>query len=196
MRVYTTNSTSRKWQLAIYGGHATYVSKLPIQGHSFLSIRVVVVIALGLTKYMLLLSNICVKLCKSMLTLSSRRVPRLARLSRAAGTDVGRLRREPKMTDEYIGLTGAQIFTKVIQQHNVKHIFGAELRTFKTSLADFPRHSPSAHSIWLISVSVIPPGYPGGAILPVFDAIYGVKDLDFILARHEQGAGVSTVHAC
>jgi len=91
----------------------------------------------------------------SMLAKSSRRLPRLARLSRAAGTDVGRLRREPKMTDEYIGLTGAQIFTKVIQQHNVKHIFG----------------------------------YPGGAILPVFDAIYGVKDLDFILARHEQGAG-------
>lgn len=32
-------------------------------------------------------------------------------------------------------------------------------------------------------------GYPGGAILPVFDAIHDSKDFDFILPRHEQGAG-------
>ncbi|CAO3644750.1 unnamed protein product [Cunninghamella echinulata] len=32
-------------------------------------------------------------------------------------------------------------------------------------------------------------GYPGGAILPVFDAIYESKYFDFILPRHEQGAG-------
>lgn len=32
-------------------------------------------------------------------------------------------------------------------------------------------------------------GYPGGAILPVFDAIYNSPHLDFILPRHEQGAG-------
>jgi acetolactate synthase-1/2/3 large subunit len=32
-------------------------------------------------------------------------------------------------------------------------------------------------------------GYPGGAILPVFDAIHNSKDFDFILTRHEQGAG-------
>lgn len=32
-------------------------------------------------------------------------------------------------------------------------------------------------------------GYPGGAILPVFDAIYNSKHLDFILPKHEQGAG-------
>ena len=32
-------------------------------------------------------------------------------------------------------------------------------------------------------------GYPGGAILPVFDAIYECPDFDFILSRHEQGAG-------
>lgn len=32
-------------------------------------------------------------------------------------------------------------------------------------------------------------GYPGGAILPVFDAIYNSKSFDFILSRHEQGAG-------
>ena len=32
-------------------------------------------------------------------------------------------------------------------------------------------------------------GYPGGAILPVFDAIYNSKYFDFILPRHEQGAG-------
>ena len=32
-------------------------------------------------------------------------------------------------------------------------------------------------------------GYPGGAILPVFDAIYESKNFNFILTRHEQGAG-------
>ncbi|KUJ22228.1 acetolactate synthase [Mollisia scopiformis] len=32
-------------------------------------------------------------------------------------------------------------------------------------------------------------GYPGGAILPVFDAIYNSDQFDFILPRHEQGAG-------
>nr|POE50695.1 acetolactate synthase catalytic subunit, mitochondrial [Quercus suber] len=32
-------------------------------------------------------------------------------------------------------------------------------------------------------------GYPGGAILPVFDAIYNSKEFDFVLPRHEQGAG-------
>jgi acetolactate synthase-1/2/3 large subunit len=32
-------------------------------------------------------------------------------------------------------------------------------------------------------------GYPGGAILPVIDAIYNSKHLEFVLSRHEQGAG-------
>lgn len=32
-------------------------------------------------------------------------------------------------------------------------------------------------------------GYPGGAILPVFDAIFNSQHFDFILPRHEQGAG-------
>src|SRR6266536_485833 len=32
-------------------------------------------------------------------------------------------------------------------------------------------------------------GYPGGTILPVFDAIYNSKHFEFILPRHEQGAG-------
>jgi len=32
-------------------------------------------------------------------------------------------------------------------------------------------------------------GYPGGAILPVFDAIYNSSQFEFILPRHEQGAG-------
>ncbi|KAF9014190.1 hypothetical protein BDQ17DRAFT_1404533 [Cyathus striatus] len=32
-------------------------------------------------------------------------------------------------------------------------------------------------------------GYPGGAILPVFDAIYKSPYFDFVLPRHEQGAG-------
>jgi acetolactate synthase I/II/III large subunit len=32
-------------------------------------------------------------------------------------------------------------------------------------------------------------GYPGGAILPVFDAIFNSKHFEFILPKHEQGAG-------
>lgn len=32
-------------------------------------------------------------------------------------------------------------------------------------------------------------GYPGGAILPVYDAIHNSKHFKFILPRHEQGAG-------
>jgi acetolactate synthase I/II/III large subunit len=32
-------------------------------------------------------------------------------------------------------------------------------------------------------------GYPGGAILPVFDAIYNSKHFEFILPKHEQAAG-------
>ncbi|KAG6865249.1 Acetolactate synthase, mitochondrial [Blastosporella zonata] len=32
-------------------------------------------------------------------------------------------------------------------------------------------------------------GYAGGAILPVFDALYNSKDLEFVVPRHEQGAG-------
>ncbi len=32
-------------------------------------------------------------------------------------------------------------------------------------------------------------GYPGGAILPVFDAIYKSPHFQFVLTRHEQGAG-------
>lgn len=32
-------------------------------------------------------------------------------------------------------------------------------------------------------------GYPGGAILPVYDAIYNSEKFKFVLPRHEQGAG-------
>ena len=31
-------------------------------------------------------------------------------------------------------------------------------------------------------------GYPGGSVLPIFDALYGEKQIRFILTRHEQGA--------
>jgi acetolactate synthase-1/2/3 large subunit len=58
-------------------------------------------------------------------------------------------------TDQYVGMTGAQIFHAMMQEHGVQCIFG----------------------------------YPGGAILPVFDAIYDSPHFKFILSRHEQGAG-------
>jgi acetolactate synthase-1/2/3 large subunit len=31
-------------------------------------------------------------------------------------------------------------------------------------------------------------GYPGGAVLPIYDALYGYDDIEHILVRHEQGA--------
>lgn len=31
-------------------------------------------------------------------------------------------------------------------------------------------------------------GYPGGAVLPIYDALYGYRDIEHILVRHEQGA--------
>ncbi|KAL8626416.1 hypothetical protein Q9189_007887 [Teloschistes chrysophthalmus] len=44
------------------------------------------------------------------------------------------------------------------------------------------------HNVAIIACE-INVGYPGGAILPVFDAIFNSKHFDFILPRHEQGAG-------
>jgi acetolactate synthase-1/2/3 large subunit len=32
-------------------------------------------------------------------------------------------------------------------------------------------------------------GYPGGAVIPLFDALYDAPDIRFVLTRHEQGAG-------
>ena len=58
-------------------------------------------------------------------------------------------------TDKYRGLTGAEIFHELMNEHGVEVVFG----------------------------------YPGGAILPVFDAIYESRHFKFILTRHEQGAG-------
>ena len=34
-------------------------------------------------------------------------------------------------------------------------------------------------------------GYPGGAVLPIYDALYGQNDIKHILVRHEQGAAHS-----
>ncbi|MFH1517074.1 MAG: thiamine pyrophosphate-binding protein, partial [Pseudomonadota bacterium] len=32
-------------------------------------------------------------------------------------------------------------------------------------------------------------GYPGGAVLPIYDALFSAPDIQHILVRHEQGAG-------
>src|SRR5438477_12973622 len=32
-------------------------------------------------------------------------------------------------------------------------------------------------------------GYPGGAVLPIYDEIFQQSDIEHILVRHEQGAG-------
>src|SRR6201992_2868426 len=55
-------------------------------------------------------------------------------------------------------------------RHDVKHI------------CKFLNTSASMTNLFLV-------GYPGGSILPVFDAIYNSKHFEFILPKHEQGAG-------
>ncbi|MCA8902187.1 MAG: acetolactate synthase 3 large subunit, partial [Hyphomonas sp.] len=32
-------------------------------------------------------------------------------------------------------------------------------------------------------------GYPGGAVLPIYDALHSAPELQHVLVRHEQGAG-------
>ena len=51
--------------------------------------------------------------------------------------------------------SGAEIVFKVLEHHNVEHIFG----------------------------------YPGGAVLPIYDELKNHKSIKHILVRHEQGAG-------
>ena len=52
-------------------------------------------------------------------------------------------------------ISGAEIVFKVLEHHNVEHIFG----------------------------------YPGGAVLPIYDELKNHKSIKHILVRHEQGAG-------
>jgi len=52
-------------------------------------------------------------------------------------------------------MTGAEMVFKVLEDQNVKHIFG----------------------------------YPGGAVLPIYDELKNHKKIKHILVRHEQGAG-------
>ena len=52
-------------------------------------------------------------------------------------------------------MTGAEIVFQVMEDHNVRHIFG----------------------------------YPGGAVLPIYDELKNHKKIKHILVRHEQGAG-------
>lgn len=54
--------------------------------------------------------------------------------------------------------TGAALVFKVLQQHDVKHVFG----------------------------------YPGGAIMPIYDALYD-SEVKHFLCRHEQGAAFSAI---
>ena len=72
----------------------------------------------------------------------------------------------------FVGLSGGEIFHEMMLRQGVKHICASILGINLREIAD------------LMIV-----GYPGGAILPVFDAIYNSKHFDFILPKHEQGAG-------
>jgi len=39
-------------------------------------------------------------------------------------------------------------------------------------------------------------GYPGGAVLPIYDEIFQQSDVEHILVRHEQGAGHAAEGLC
>ena len=39
-------------------------------------------------------------------------------------------------------------------------------------------------------------GYPGGAVLPIYDELKNHKSIKHILARHEQGAGHAAEGLC
>ena len=39
-------------------------------------------------------------------------------------------------------------------------------------------------------------GYPGGAVLPIYDELKNHKSIKHILARHEQGAGHASGRLC
>lgn len=82
--------------------------------------------------------------------------------------------RQPEMDHSFVGMNGGQIFHEMMLRHGVKHV-----------CESFPI-PPLSTNKRLTGDTV---GYPGGAILPVFDAIYNSKNFDFILPRHEQGAG-------
>jgi acetolactate synthase-1/2/3 large subunit len=69
-------------------------------------------------------------------------------------------------------MNGGQIFHEMMLRHDVKHICIFNLPPLK---------------IYFTYTILV--GYPGGAILPVFDAIYNSPRFRFILPRHEQGAG-------
>src|SRR5687768_6783201 len=77
-------------------------------------------------------------------------------------------------------MSGGEIFHEMMLRHGVKHICAF----FSFVLPEFLliRSADSSPVIYAV-------GYPGGAILPVFDAIYQSKHFEFILPRHEQGAG-------
>lgn len=72
-------------------------------------------------------------------------------------------------------MTGGEIFHEMMLRQGVKHICLFRFHPLAVRLGDSADKS-------LV-------GYPGGAILPVFDAIYNSKHFDFILPGHEQGAG-------
>ena len=74
-----------------------------------------------------------------------------------------------------MGLSGGAIFRRMMVKHGVEHI---------CIIPPYPNamYRTANHRAFLV-------GYPGGAILPVFDAIYKAPEFDFILPRHEQGAG-------
>lgn len=85
--------------------------------------------------------------------------------------------------NRFVGLTGGQIFHKMMMEHDV-----CSRTSFTTaqSSSSTPNTKTSCTVIVCLQVKHVF-GYPGGAILPVFDAIYNCKEMDLILPRHEQG---------
>lgn len=92
--------------------------------------------------------------------------------------------RPEELDYSFVGKTGGEIFHECMLRHSEF----AQHSIVTAHCYDESRADPAF---------ALPPdvkhvfGYPGGAILPVFDAIYNSEHFDFVLPRHEQGAGHS-----
>ena len=78
---------------------------------------------------------------------------------------------------QLIGLTGGEVVREILSNHGTRHVCTLDLLFLTESMS---------RSL-IINPNIV--GYPGGAALPLFDGLYKSTLFQFILSRHEQGAG-------
>lgn len=78
---------------------------------------------------------------------------------------------------QLIGLTGGEVVREILNNHDACHV----------CTLDLPFLTESISRSLILNPRIV--GYPGGAALPLFDGLYKSTLFQFILCRHEQGAG-------